>query len=183
MARVFLDTCVLFPPFLRGFLLELADRGLFDPVWSAGVAAEWAHLLAARDPEGATELPARLARMAARWPDGLAPAGTPELIDLPDSGDAHVLAAASAGGAQLLLTANLRDFPPRALAPLGLAAQDPDAFALALWLADPAPVDAAITAVWPGLAGPDLRRALKKAGLPRLGKAVAGGSSPAASVE
>jgi hypothetical protein len=171
-SRVFLDTCVLYPPLLRGFLLGLADRGLFDPVWSAGVVREWAHLLAARDPEGAEALPARLARMAARWPGAEAPPGAPEMLDLPDTGDRHVLAAAVAGGAGVLLTLNLRDFPARVLAPLGIRAEAPDALALALWLSAPAPVEAAVAEVWPGLATGDLRRALKKAGLPRLGKAL-----------
>lgn len=174
MTRAFLDTCVLFPPRLRGLLLGLADRGLFDPVWSAGVAAEWAHLAAQRDPETAADLPARLARMAARWPRGPAPRGQPELLSLPDAGDAHVLAAAVAGGATTLITLNLRDFPTRALAPLGVVAQHPDAFVLHLWLAQPDPVRATIADLWPDLSGPDLRRALKRADLPRLARALTG---------
>lgn len=174
MARAFLDTCVLFPPLLRGLLLGLADRGLFDPVWSAGVVREWAHLLAARDPEAAAALPGLVARMGARWPEGEAGPGEPGALGLPDAGDRHVLAAAAAGGAEVLVTLNLRDFPRRALAPLGLRAEHPDAFALALWLGAPAAVEGVAAEVWPGLAGSDLRRALKKAGLPRLGKALAG---------
>jgi hypothetical protein len=173
MARAFLDTCVLFPPRLRGLLLGLADRDLFDPVWSAGVAAEWAHLAARRDPDAAADLPALLARMAARWPRGPAPRGTPDLLDLPDANDAHVLAAAVAGGAGVIVTLNLRDFPPRALAPHGLRAEHPDAFVLALWLTDPGAVMAEVARVWPDLGGPDLRRALRKSDLPRLGKALA----------
>lgn len=172
--RAFLDTCVLYPPRLRALLLGLADRGLYHPVWSAGVAAEWAHLAARRDPDFAATLPALLARMAARWPSGPAPRGTPDILDLPDAGDAHVLAAAHAGGAASLITLNLRDFPARALAPLGLKAEHPDAFVLALWLRDPGPVTETLAEIWPGLSGADLRRALKKSGLPRLGKALGG---------
>lgn len=172
MASAFLDTCVLYPPRLRALLLGLADRGLFAPLWSARVAAEWAHLAARRDPETAAALPALLARMAARWPRGAAPPGAPEALDLPDPGDRHVLAAAIAGGADRIVTLNLRDFPARALAPHGIAATSPDAFSLALWLEMPAEVEAIAAEVWPGLTGPDLRRALKKAGLPRLGKAL-----------
>jgi len=174
MARVFLDACVLYPPRLRGVLLGLADRGLFDPVWSAGVVAEWAHLLASRDPAGALDLPARLSRMAARWPDGPAPRGDPAALSLPDPNDAHVLAAAIAGRAQVLLTLNLRDFPARLLAAHGLTPRHPDAFVLDLWLVHPDPVLTVVTGIWPGLTGPDLRRALRKADLPRLGKALPG---------
>jgi predicted nucleic acid-binding protein len=172
MARVFLDTCVLFPPRLRALVLGLADKDLFTPVWSAGVSAEWAHLCARRDPETAAALPALLSRMAARWPDSTAPRGTPELMDLPDPNDAHILAAAIAGRAQIIVTLNLRDFPARALGPHGLRAEHPDGFALNHWLSHPAAVTQTLAQVWPGLTAPDLRRALKKSGLPRLGKAM-----------
>ena len=156
MAKVFLDTCVLVPPILRDLLLGLADAGVFVPLWSAGVAAEWAHV-AAR--QGGGDVALRLARMHARWPGGEAPAGQPEVLDLPDPGDRHVLASAIAGGAGVLLTLNLRDFPLRALAPFGLCAKAPDAFVMDLWLAQRAPVEAGVARVWPGLSGSDLRKA------------------------
>lgn len=170
MTRVFLDTCVLFPPVLRDLLLGLADAGLFEPLWSEGVAAEWLHVTA-RKGEGGAE--AALARMAARWPSGQGPSGAPELLDLPDAADRHVLAAAIAARAEVLLTLNLRDFPRRALAHHGIRAEAPDEFVMALWLAGRPPVEAQVARVWPGLAGADLRRALKRATLPRLGRALA----------
>lgn len=167
--RVLIDTCVLYPPILRDLVLGLAGQGLFQPLWSEGIAAEWLHL-AARD--GAVDVPALLARMAARWPDGLVPAGAPELLDLPDRGDRHVLAAAIAGGADLILTDNLRDFPVRTLAPHGVSARSPDDFVMELWLAERSRVEAEVAALWPGCEGRELRRALKKAGVPRLGRAL-----------
>ena len=167
--RVLLDTCVLYPPMLRDFLLGLAAQGLFQPLWSDGIAAEWLHL-AARD--GAVGVPALLARMSARWPDGKVAPGEPALLALPDTGDRHILAAAIAGQADLILTANLRDFPPRALGPHGMRARSPDDFTMDLWLAAPAIVEGEVAALWPGLSGRALRNALKKAGLPRLGKAL-----------
>jgi hypothetical protein len=48
--RVMMDTCVLYPAVLRDFLLALASRGLFDPLWSHGVAAELLGLVARRNP-------------------------------------------------------------------------------------------------------------------------------------
>ena len=170
--RVFLDTCVLYPPILRRFLLTLADGGAFEPLWSDGVAAEWLHVTARRGEDGAAQA---LARMAARWPAGSVGPGEPELLDLPDAADRHVLAAALAGGAEVLLTLNLRDFPRRALAHHGLRAMMPDDFAMDLWLADRAPVEAAVALVWPGLSGRALRAALRKGGLMRLGRALEGG--------
>ena len=47
---------------------------------------------------------------------------------MPDPDERHVLAAAIHGGATVIVTANLRDFPPAVLARHGIAAQHPDAF-------------------------------------------------------
>jgi hypothetical protein len=112
--------------------------------------------------------------MARRWPDGIAPPGDPDLLDLPDRHDRHILAAAIAGGAAVLITLNLRDFPVRALAPYGLRAVSPDDLAMDLWLQEGATVEAEVARVWPGLSGRPLRNALKRARLPRLGRALEG---------
>lgn len=169
MDRVFLDTCVLYPPILRALLLGLADRGLFAPLWSQGVAAEWLHVAARKDEAGVAQA---LARMHARWPEGVTPAGEPGLLDLPDAQDRHVLAAAIAGRAAVLLTQNLRDFPRRALAPHAMGARRPDDFVMDLWLARREPVEAEVARLWPGLHGEALRKAMKRATLPRLGRAL-----------
>ncbi|MEZ5752024.1 MAG: PIN domain-containing protein [Paracoccaceae bacterium] len=169
MDKAFLDTCVLFPPILRDFLLGMADRGLFLPLWSPSVAAEWLHVTARKGEAGAAEA---LARMRTRWPDGLVQDGDVALLDLPDAADRHVLAGAIAGQARWLVTFNLRDFPRRALALHGIEARAPDDFAMALWLAHRAVVEAEVARVWPGLQGRALRNAMKKAGLPRLGRAL-----------
>ena len=169
--RVLLDTCVLYPPLMRNLLLGLAVRGLFAPLWSVEIAAEWLHLTARRGDAAGAEQP--LLRMRASFPQGEVAGGDPATLNLPDASDRHVLAAAIAGGADLILTANLRDFPRRALAPHGLQAQAPDDFLMAQWLSAPEAVEAEVADLWPGLDGRDLRRALRKAGLPRLGKALA----------
>ncbi|MCB1357138.1 MAG: PIN domain-containing protein [Maritimibacter sp.] len=160
---------MLFPPILRDLVLGLADRGLYTPLWSAGVAAEWLHVTARKGETGAAQA---LARMQARWPGAEGPPGDPALLDLPDAADRHVLAAAIAAGADILLTQNLRDFPRRALAHHAMRALSPDDFTMDLWLAGNAPVEAEVARVWPGLKGAALRKALKKAGLPRLGRAL-----------
>lgn len=160
---------MLYPPILRRFLLTLADGGAYQPLWSDGVAAEWLHVTARRCEGGAAEA---LAMMAARWPAGVVGPGDPGLHDLPDAADRHVLAAALAGGADILLTLNLRDFPRRALAQHGLRALTPDDFAMELWLAESAPVETVVARVWPDLTGRALRGALRRAGLMRLGRAL-----------
>ena len=58
-----------------------------------------------------------------------------DLIDglhLPDPDDRHVLAAAIRGRADVIVTANLRDFPANILGEFGIEAQHPDAFILYL---------------------------------------------------
>lgn len=49
-------------------------------------------------------------------------------LNLPDTEDRHVLAAAIHACAQVILTYNHRDFPRWVLAPYGLTAQHPDDF-------------------------------------------------------
>ncbi len=53
-----------------------------------------------------------------------------------DAKDRHVVAAAVATGAQVIITSNLRDFPAAALAPLGIEALAPDDFLQSLAAAD-----------------------------------------------
>lgn len=175
--RVFLDACVLYPPLVRGILLWLAQAGRFTPRWSPRVLAEW-RIAAARN--GGIEAEDRAAEIAAameaRFP-GAAVTPGPDIertLDLPDAADVHVLAAAIAAGADMLLTFNVRDFPTRRLAAHGITPRHPDGF---LWehfshapeLVDDAiraaAADAGMTEVEP------IRRALKRAHLPRLAKA------------
>ncbi|MBN8291510.1 PIN domain-containing protein [Rhodobacter sp. NTK016B] len=160
---------MLFPPILRSFLLSAAQAGLYTPLWSDGVEAEWLHVARRK---GEDSVPATLERMRLTWPDAMTGPGEPALLDLPDATDRHILAAAYAGGADLLLTLNLRDFPRRALAPLGLTAISPDDFAMQLWLDAPGEVERIVDGVWPDLSGRARRNAMKRATLPRLGRAL-----------
>ena len=85
------------------------------------------------------------------------------------------------GGAGWLVTRNRKDFPARALSPHGIIPCDPDRFLLDL-ARDGCDMVAVASIVQaraeraPGCEQP-LRALLKRAGLPRLGKALAEGSS------
>ena len=67
-----------------------------------------------------------------------------EGLTLPDPDDRHVLAAAIHGGASIIVTSNLKDFPAAALTPHGITAEHPDAFVLRLFNDDPDRVLAAL---------------------------------------
>jgi predicted nucleic acid-binding protein len=178
--RVALDACVLFPTVMREMLLGTAASGAFAPVWSARILEEWAHATR-RLPEGAEAMArAEIARMRAAWPEAeVAP--LPEFVEtlsLPDPDDRHVLAAAVVGGAAVLMTLNRADFPGRTLARHGLILREPDGF-LAELLAEGhavAEVAEAVRARVEEVSGRPqaLRAMLKRAGLPRLGKALGG---------
>ncbi|MEV6940795.1 hypothetical protein AB0N07_01990 [Streptomyces sp. NPDC051172] len=51
-----------------------------------------------------------------------------DAVELPDPDDRHDLAAAIRAKAQVVVTFNLKDFPPEALAPWDVEAVHPDAF-------------------------------------------------------
>lgn len=176
--RVLIDACVLYPTVLRQIVLGVAGQGLFTPLWSARLLEEWART-AARIGAEADEVIARgeIALLRASWPGAEVAPGDEAALDLPDAGDIHVLAAAIAAGAAVILTLNLRDFPARALAGHGLRAEHPDAFLLALWRDHPeavAKVVERVRAEAERLSGQPqpLRPLLKRARLPRLGKAL-----------
>ncbi len=174
-----LDACVLFPSVLREILLGVAAAGRFVPLWSDRLLAEWALAASRAGPVAAAQAHGEIALLRAGWPEATVPAdpGLEDRLWLPDPADRHVLAAAITGGAGLIVTRNLRDFPRAALQDHGITALSPDDFLMRLWLEDSPPVAAAVaraqaaTEAHSGRAQP-LRPLLRRAGLPRLGKAL-----------
>jgi predicted nucleic acid-binding protein len=176
--RAVLDANVLFPTILRELLLEAAAEGGFEPVWSARILEEWARATR-RLPEGA-EATARIAIgiMRAAWPEAEVEVdeGALAFLSLPDPDDRHVLAAAIAAGAEVLVTSNRADFPARTLARHGVTAHDPDGFLTGMH-ADARDLTAAVARVHrraEAIAGEprSLRAMLRRAGLTRLAKAL-----------
>ncbi|PKP73349.1 MAG: PIN domain-containing protein [Alphaproteobacteria bacterium HGW-Alphaproteobacteria-6] len=180
--KALLDACVLYPTVLRQILIGVAAEGLYRPLWSARILEEWARATVKLGPGAEALARGEIAALAAAWPGAAVavPAGLEARLWLPDANDIHVLAAAIAGGADRIITFNAADFPRHLLAEEGILRQDPDAFLRELWQAAPARVAARIEAVraeaerLSGTAQP-LRALLKRAGLPRLGKALAPG--------
>jgi len=139
----FLDANVLYPARLRDLLMRLALRDLFQPRWSEQVHDEWTNA-ALRDHADLTAT--QLQRVRRLMEQSLCDAAVTdfehriESLTLPDPDDRHVLAAAIHGGANVIITANLRDFPADALAPHQIEAVHPDSFVARLLETDAAEV-------------------------------------------
>ena len=178
--KVLLDACVLYPTVMREMLLGVARAGLYQPLWSARILEEWARAAARRLGAGG-EAVARgeIALVRAAWPRAeVTPrAGDMARLYLPDANDIHVFAAAIAGSADLIVTENRADFPRHILAEEGLERMSADPFLLSLFNENPEKLQEVAEAVRAGavsLSGEHwpIRRLMKKARLPRLGKAL-----------
>lgn len=173
-----IDACVLYPTVLRQIVFGCAERGLLAPRWSDRLLEEWTRAAA----RNGGPLDAELARAEAaaanlRFPEALTPPGDEAPLWLPDPADVHVLATAIESGAAVILTQNLKDFPVHEVSGHGISAIAPDAFLMDLWLNNPDAVAEAVArthAEAERLSGQrlPLRGLLKRARLPRLGKAL-----------
>jgi predicted nucleic acid-binding protein len=128
---VVLDACVLYPASLRDTLLRAAERGLYMPHWSGEILEEmrrnligeakgkmtpdqWEHLKGA---------------MTLAFPDAVVNGYESLVASMTNEPkDRHVVAAAVRVHAEVIVTANLRDFPEVALAPHGIEPKSPDEF-------------------------------------------------------
>jgi predicted nucleic acid-binding protein len=138
MTTALLDTCVLVPSRARDVLLEIASTGAYRPLWSTEILAELdrtLRVLLAKRGAPAEEVDAYLTRLFLQlrltFPDALVTAWEELVptIHLPDPDDRHVVAAARAGQADVIVTDNLADFPPAAL-PASITRQSLDDFLL-----------------------------------------------------
>ncbi|PSR31228.1 MAG: PIN domain-containing protein [Sulfobacillus benefaciens] len=118
----FLDACVLFPPNLRDVILTVAETGICQIRWSPDVLDEMQRNVVKRatvEDSAAAESGAQYLRrvMEDAFPEAMVERALYEhfIVMMPnDKKDRHVLAAAIASGADVLVTANLKDFavPP-----------------------------------------------------------------------
>jgi len=127
-----LDACVLVPIAQADTLLCLAEAGLYRPLWSARILDETVRALEYIHPD-MKDLDAarnRASVMNGAFDDACVEGWERllEAIELPDKDDRHVVAAAIQGRADLIITANLKDFPRHVLEKFNLEAQHPDEF-------------------------------------------------------
>lgn len=130
---VLYDACVLYGNEVRDLLIRIAISGLVRAHWTDEILEEAFGNLAANRPDLSPErLAVTRERMNTAVPGALVSGYEPlvEALKLPDPDDRHVLAAAIAAGAVVIVTSNLNDFPAEILQPLGIEAKTPDDFVL-----------------------------------------------------
>ncbi len=177
--RACLDACVLFPTVLREVLIGTAGLGLYDPLWSERILKEWARATVKLGAEAELQARGEVAVLKAQFPKASVRPRDGDLarLHLPDENDIHVLAAAIKGSADVLVTLNAKDFPRQQLAVEGIKRMSPDEFLMGLWMETPAAVEEVVRDVHgtaQRMMGEEiaLRALMKKARLPRLGKAL-----------
>lgn len=142
-----LDACVLVPSTLRDLLLQLGTTSAYRPLWSERIESEVERTILryresrGYDPQESRSYVTRLRRqMNEALPDARIE-GWESFEDAvpigPDPNDRHVVAAAVAGRADVIVTLNLKDFC-EAVLPNGVVVQHPDEFLLDLLDLNPA---------------------------------------------
>lgn len=175
MARVFVDTNVLFPFSLMDLNLSLAADYIHDLVWSDRLIDEWQRVIT-REGHRTTEAAMRIAtHIRTSFADTCVSEDSyKELLaelEGPDPDDLHHIAAAIAGGADTLITWNLADFPAEILGAHGVTATPPDAYLCTLLEQQPAEVLDTIRRMAarkkrPPLSTFDILAAIENAGVP-----------------
>lgn len=137
-----LDANVLFPMILRDTLLRLAAAGCYRAHWSARILDEMGRNLIAQHRVTTIQADRLATEMRRAFPDADVEGWEAlEAEMLNDPKDRHVAAAAKHIEADVIITANLKDFAPL---PAGVRAISPDAFLTECLAAEPAKVLAAL---------------------------------------
>ncbi len=135
-----LDANVLYSAAMRDFFMRLAVRFVFQPKWTEEIHAEWMEAVLETRPDIGREALERtrdlMNRFGNDWEvpvyDHLIPS-----LPLSDLDDRHVLAAAIAAKAPVIVTLNLSDFPASVLSGYGIRALSPDVYAAELLELEP----------------------------------------------
>lgn len=135
--RVFVDTNVLFPFSVMDLMPALTKDAVHELIWSERLLAEWERVIVReqrRSAGSAAAVTGAIRRFFAECEVkeseyahlvGVMPGDDPD--------DRHHAAAALVGGAGILITWNLDDFPAEGLAERGLRVLDPDSYLCELY--------------------------------------------------
>jgi predicted nucleic acid-binding protein len=120
MARVFVDTNVLFPFSVMDLMLALTEDGVHEVLWTQALLAEWERVIVREQHRSAASAAAITAAIREYFADSEVPetAYAHLIAQMPgnDPDDRVHIAAAIAGSAVAIVTWNQADFPAEALA-------------------------------------------------------------------
>ncbi len=139
MQDAILDACVLYPAPLRDFFMRLAVK-LDQPKCTDAIHEEWIRNVLKDRPTLTLAQLTRTREMMNLYGGQCLVTDYEALIralSLPDPDDRHVLAAAIAAHAPIIVTFNLSDFPAQTLSAYKTHAAHPDDFAVSLYQSDP----------------------------------------------
>lgn len=128
---VVLDANVLYPAPLRDYLLQLANLELYKPKWTKEIQEERIrNLLINRQDLKRENLIKTQKAMDSAFPDFNITGyeAITRSLTLPDPKDRHILAAAIRTNAEVIVTFNLKDFPPDYIKSYDIEVQHPDSF-------------------------------------------------------
>jgi predicted nucleic acid-binding protein len=130
-----LDACILYPAQLRSLFMHLAAGGLYQTRWTNAIHEEWIRNLLTDHREITRQQADRIRELMDAHVLDAYVTGYEVLnptLELPDAEDRHVLAAAIKGGATVIVTLNLTDFPQSLLTAHNVEAIHPDEFIMRL---------------------------------------------------
>ena len=131
---VVLDACVLYDSLLRDILLRLAEKELYQPIWSNIICNEVRRNLSKK--VSTEKVDKLITIMNKAFPEAviddysILPSINESQIN---EKDRHVLATAISSNAQVIVTSNLKDFPNEVLSEYNIEAQSPDEFLVNLF--------------------------------------------------
>jgi predicted nucleic acid-binding protein len=127
------DANVLYPSTLRDLVIRIAQAGLVQAKWTEQILDEvFRNIVRNRPDLDGQKLARTRTLMNAAVRDCLVVGYEPlvEALELPDPDDRHVLAAAIKARAQVIVTNNVKDFPPSTLGAWDMEAKAADDFVL-----------------------------------------------------
>jgi predicted nucleic acid-binding protein len=175
VARVFVDTNVLFPFSVMDVMLALTEDSVHEVLWTQALLAEWERVIVREQRRSVASAAAIAVAIRECFADSEVPesAYTHLVAQMPgdDPDDRVHMAAAVAGGAEAIVTWNQADFPAEALAAHRVRVRTPDEYLCDLLDAWPEEVLGTVVRLAgekrrPPMTPTDLTSLLAKAGVP-----------------
>src|SRR5437660_1619335 len=133
-----IDACVLVPASLRDTLFRTANARYYQMYLTEDILDEVGRTLVNKLGISAKQAESLLSSIRKNFDHTIISNHQPHVSTMPvNEKDRHVLAAAVASNAQVIVTQNMKHFPETSLAPYGIEAQSPDDFLVSLFYNNP----------------------------------------------